>query len=65
MIRNYENALKKIGGSVPYRKSDDFITMKVVKNGKETWAEINSEVNPGSGEALRSPSWKRTPWCSR
>jgi outer membrane protein OmpA-like peptidoglycan-associated protein len=49
VIRNYENALKKIGGSVPYRKSDDFITMKVVKNGKETWAEINSEVDAGWG----------------
>jgi hypothetical protein len=49
VIRNYENALKKIGGSVPYRKSDDFITMKIVKNGKETWAEINSEVDAGWG----------------
>ena len=49
VIRNYENALKKIGGTIPYRKSDDFITMKVVKNGKETWAEIASEVDAGWG----------------
>jgi OmpA-OmpF porin, OOP family len=49
VIRNYENALKKIGGSVPYRKGDDFITMKVAKNGKETWAEIASEVDAGWG----------------
>jgi OmpA-OmpF porin, OOP family len=49
VLRNYENALKKIGGTVPYRKSDFFLTMKLVKNGKETWAEIASEVDAGWG----------------
>jgi outer membrane protein OmpA-like peptidoglycan-associated protein len=49
VVRNYENALKKIGGTVPYRKGDFFLTLKLVKNGKETWAEIASEVDAGWG----------------
>ena len=49
VVRNYENALKKIGGTVPYRKSDYFLTLKLVKNGKETWAEIASEVDARLG----------------
>ena len=49
VIRNYENAVKKIGGTSPYRKGDFFLTLKLVKNGKETWAEIASEVDAGWG----------------
>jgi flagellar motor protein MotB len=49
VIRNYENAMKKVGGTVQYRTGSDFITLKLVKNGKETWAEIASEVDAGWG----------------
>jgi len=48
VIRNYENAMKKIGGTVVYKK-DDFITLKLVKGARETWAEIASEVDAGWG----------------
>ena len=48
VIRNYENALKKVGGTVVYKK-DDFITLKLVKGERETWIEIASEVDAGWG----------------
>jgi len=43
IIRSYENAIKKIGGSVLYKqvpipgKSMAFVTMKLVKDDRETW----------------------------
>lgn len=49
VLRNYENAVKKIGGSVLYRSGDYFTTLKLVKDGRETLAEINSEVDAGWG----------------
>lgn len=49
VIRNYENSIKKIGGSVVYQRGDDFCTLKVVKDGKETWVEVASEVDSGWG----------------
>ncbi|HVO37424.1 MAG TPA: OmpA family protein [Spirochaetia bacterium] len=49
VIRNYQNAIKKIGGSVVLQKGDDFCTLKVVKDGKESWVEVASEVDAGWG----------------
>ncbi len=49
VIRNYENALKKIGGSAVYQRGDDFMTLQLTKSGRETWAEIASEVDAGWG----------------
>ena len=49
VIRNYENAMKKIGGAVVYRPGSDFLTMKLLKTGKETWVEVASEVDAGWG----------------
>jgi len=49
VIRNYENAIKKIGGSAVYQRGDDFLTLQLTKNGRETWAEIASEVDAGWG----------------
>ena len=49
VIRNYQNAIKKIGGSVVYQRGDDFCTLKVVKDGKESWVEVASEVDAGWG----------------
>jgi outer membrane protein OmpA-like peptidoglycan-associated protein len=49
VIRNYQNAIKKISGTVLYEKGDDFTTMKLVKDGRETWAELSSEVDAGWG----------------
>ena len=49
VIANYENAIKKIGGDVVHRKGDFFTTLKLVKDGQETWAQIDSEVDAGWG----------------
>lgn len=49
VIANYENAIKKIGGVVVYKKGDFFTTLKLVKDGRETWAQIESEVDAGWG----------------
>jgi OOP family OmpA-OmpF porin len=49
VIRNYENAIKKVGGSAVYQRGDDFLTLQLTKNGRETWAEIASEVDAGWG----------------
>jgi len=49
VVRNYQNAIKKISGTVLYERGDDFTTMKLVKDGRETWAELASEVDAGWG----------------
>lgn len=49
VIANYENAIKKIGGNVVNRKGDFLTTLKLVKNGQETWAQVDSEVDAGWG----------------
>jgi outer membrane protein OmpA-like peptidoglycan-associated protein len=36
IVKNYENAIQKIGGTI-LSKSDDYTYMKVVKGGAETW----------------------------
>jgi OmpA-OmpF porin, OOP family len=46
-VRNYTNAVKKIGGQVLYEWNDPgpYATMKVVKNGMEVWATIAASYN--------------------
>jgi OmpA-OmpF porin, OOP family len=46
-VRNYTNAVKKIGGQVVYEWNDPgpYATMKVVKNGMEVWATIAASYN--------------------
>jgi outer membrane protein OmpA-like peptidoglycan-associated protein len=45
--RNYENALKAVGGEV-VRSNPSFLIMKVKYNGVETWVEIQAPLS-GSG----------------
>jgi OOP family OmpA-OmpF porin len=40
--RNYQNAMKKIGGSVYARYDEGPNTMKLLKDGKEIWAYVSS-----------------------
>ena len=40
IIRNYQNAATKIGGEVLYDNSLQ-TTLRIVKNGQETWIEVN------------------------
>jgi OmpA-OmpF porin, OOP family len=50
IIRNYTNAIKKIGGQVLYEYEDGGMQnaiMKVVKDGKETWVDMTAS---GSGQ---------------
>jgi outer membrane protein OmpA-like peptidoglycan-associated protein len=46
-VRNYTNAVKKIGGQVVYEWDDagPNAVLKVVKNGKETWAAVYASYN--------------------
>ncbi len=39
--RNYENAVKKIGGTVLF-SNDEYSFMKVVKDGKEIWVQLTA-----------------------
>ena len=41
-LRNYESAVKKIGGTVLYSDWDGVSFMKLVKEGKEIWVEISA-----------------------
>lgn len=52
IIRNYQNALKKIGGTVVCEYEDGgnyYSTIKIVKNGMETWAFLGQS---GGGYSL-------------
>jgi OOP family OmpA-OmpF porin len=40
IIRNYESAIKKIGGTVLWDNGDNQATMSVVRQGKEIWAYV-------------------------
>jgi len=40
VVRNYENAIKKVGGVVQDSKPDWWVNAKIVKDGKEVWAQI-------------------------
>lgn len=39
VVRNYENAMKKIGGAVQGSAPDRWVTLSAVVDGKEVWAE--------------------------
>jgi hypothetical protein len=41
VFRNYQNAVRKIGGKVVY-DGDEYTTLVVAKDGKETWVEVIS-----------------------
>ena len=48
IVRNYTNAIKKIGGQIIYEYEDGGIEtaiMKVTKNGAETWAVVSAGGN--------------------
>jgi OmpA-OmpF porin, OOP family len=40
IIRNYENAIRKAGGTVLYTEGKSFATGKIVKEGKEIWVQV-------------------------
>jgi outer membrane protein OmpA-like peptidoglycan-associated protein len=40
IVRNYENAIKKIGGTVPWDNGDNQASLKVVRQGKEIWVLV-------------------------
>lgn len=44
ILRNYENAIKSIGGQVVL-STDSFRVMKAVHNGREVWAEVQSPTS--------------------
>ncbi len=44
ILRNYENAVKKIGGTVLVSNQDESSYLKIVKNGKETWVHVTSNI---------------------
>jgi OOP family OmpA-OmpF porin len=50
ILRNYSNAAKSLGGSVIYQ-SDNYISMKIVKDGKEIWVSVGS-YNAATGYRL-------------
>lgn len=48
IVRNYTNAIKKLGGQLVYEWEDggaQYVTLKLVKNGQEVWAQINALSN--------------------
>jgi len=44
VLSNFENAIKKIGGTVLFRDDDGNSYLKVVKGGKEFWVHVNSYI---------------------
>lgn len=44
IFRNYENAVTRIGGKVMY-ESDEFATIRISKDGVETWVEVTGYGN--------------------
>jgi OmpA-OmpF porin, OOP family len=47
-VRNYTNAIKKIGGQLVYAYNDggvEYVILKVVKESKETWTTVASSPN--------------------
>ena len=44
VLRNYENAIKKIGGTVLKSDWDGSSYMKVAKDGKEIWAHVDAYI---------------------
>ncbi len=44
ILRNYENAVTRIGGSVLWRDDDGNAYLKAGKDGKEIWAHVNAYI---------------------
>ena len=47
-VRNYTNAIKKIGGQLIYEYEDggvQYVILKIVKEGKEVWAHVSASSN--------------------
>jgi OmpA-OmpF porin, OOP family len=40
ILRNYENAIKKVGGTILQTMTNYWVNGKIVKDGQEVWAEI-------------------------
>jgi OmpA-OmpF porin, OOP family len=51
VIRNYENAIRKAGGTVLYTQGSDFTFGKIVQEGKEIWVRVRA-WNNGQGIEL-------------
>lgn len=51
VIRNYENAIRKAGGTVLYTQGSDFTFGKIVQDGKEVWVRVRA-WNNGQGIEL-------------
>jgi OmpA-OmpF porin, OOP family len=48
IVRNYTNAIKKLGGQLVYEWEDGgayYVTLKLVKNGQEVWAQVSGGGN--------------------
>jgi OOP family OmpA-OmpF porin len=45
IVRNYENAARKVGGKVLYEAENDWATLLIAKDGKETWVELDVKDN--------------------
>jgi len=48
IVRNFTNAIKKIGGQLVYEYEDggsQFVTLKIIKSGQESWADISASGN--------------------
>jgi outer membrane protein OmpA-like peptidoglycan-associated protein len=58
VTRNYSNAMKKIGGSV-YEYRDDYVYMKVLKDGKEIWAKVYAYGNHYTLEIVEKEAMKQ------
>jgi outer membrane protein OmpA-like peptidoglycan-associated protein len=51
VLRNYENAIKKIGGTKVYQEESYEIWLKLDKKGKTFWAYVDSWHGGGKGES--------------
>ena len=40
VVRNYDNAIKNVGGTVLFTDRNRFVNGKIVKDGKEIWAQV-------------------------
>jgi len=48
IVRNYTNAIKKLGGQLIYEYEDGgvlYVTLKLAKNGQEVWARVSGSGN--------------------
>jgi outer membrane protein OmpA-like peptidoglycan-associated protein len=52
IIRNYENAIRKAGGTVLYTSGTSYTIGKIVKEGKEIWVQVHP-WNDGRGIELK------------